>query len=163
MAGTTIISGRLKDSYVTTTLTSGNKQNGSKAKGSRSVRSDVGHGYGSDSRRIENVGSKQEGQSGRPRGVGDVAKYGSREGKRVVGGGRALLLPFESLLGTMLHELAHMEVGPHNADFYRLLGELTQVRWDGMIRVCISHGIEHPSSGQLFKWHELPSDRSSEV
>ncbi|OQR94088.1 hypothetical protein ACHHYP_01856 [Achlya hypogyna] len=32
--------------------------------------------------------------------------------------------PFEELLGTMLHELVHMEIGPHNTAFYKLLDEL---------------------------------------
>lgn len=33
-------------------------------------------------------------------------------------------LPYEAILSTLLHELAHIEVGPHNARFYRLLDEL---------------------------------------
>lgn len=37
-------------------------------------------------------------------------------------------LPYESVLGTMLHEVAHNMVGPHNAAFYKLLDELTQAR-----------------------------------
>lgn len=32
--------------------------------------------------------------------------------------------PFEDLLGTMLHELVHNEIGPHNAKFYAMLDEL---------------------------------------
>jgi len=35
-------------------------------------------------------------------------------------------LPYEDLLGTMLHELVHNEIGPHNAKFYKLLDELTK-------------------------------------
>mmetsp|Transcript_9774 Transcript_9774/g.25647 ORF Transcript_9774/g.25647 Transcript_9774/m.25647 type:complete len:377 (+) Transcript_9774:60-1190(+) len=35
-----------------------------------------------------------------------------------------LLFPFESILGTMLHELVHIVHGPHNAKFYALLDEL---------------------------------------
>lgn len=34
------------------------------------------------------------------------------------------LFPFENVLGTMLHELVHNEVGPHNANFYALLDEI---------------------------------------
>mmetsp|Transcript_30084 Transcript_30084/g.38649 ORF Transcript_30084/g.38649 Transcript_30084/m.38649 type:complete len:496 (-) Transcript_30084:113-1600(-) len=34
--------------------------------------------------------------------------------------------PYEHLLGTMLHELAHMEIGPHNAAFQKLWDDL----WD---------------------------------
>ena len=33
-------------------------------------------------------------------------------------------LPFESVLGTMLHELCHNHIGPHNQSFYALLDEL---------------------------------------
>lgn len=33
--------------------------------------------------------------------------------------------PYESLLGTMLHELTHNEHGPHDAKFYKLLDEIT--------------------------------------
>lgn len=33
-------------------------------------------------------------------------------------------LPYTSVLGTLLHELAHIEVGPHNAAFYALLDDL---------------------------------------
>lgn len=36
-------------------------------------------------------------------------------------------LPYEAILGTMLHELCHNEFGPHNADFYRLLDDITLV------------------------------------
>lgn len=32
--------------------------------------------------------------------------------------------PYEALLYTMLHELVHMEIGPHNAKFYKMLDEL---------------------------------------
>merc|ERR1712187_92266 len=32
--------------------------------------------------------------------------------------------PYEDVLGTLLHELVHNEVGPHNAQFYKLLDEL---------------------------------------
>eukprot|EP00639_Heterosigma_akashiwo_P028201 CAMPEP_0194673506 /NCGR_PEP_ID=MMETSP0295-20121207/7095_1 /TAXON_ID=39354 /ORGANISM="Heterosigma akashiwo, Strain CCMP2393" /LENGTH=131 /DNA_ID=CAMNT_0039557447 /DNA_START=159 /DNA_END=551 /DNA_ORIENTATION=- len=34
--------------------------------------------------------------------------------------------PYEHLLGTMLHEMAHMEIGPHNAAFQKLWDDL----WD---------------------------------
>lgn len=32
--------------------------------------------------------------------------------------------PYEALLHTMLHELVHMEIGPHSAKFYKMLDEL---------------------------------------
>ncbi|GBG33369.1 cAMP-dependent protein kinase regulatory subunit [Hondaea fermentalgiana] len=37
------------------------------------------------------------------------------------GGG---FMPFEQILDTMLHELVHMEIGPHNASFYKMWDEL---------------------------------------
>lgn len=37
---------------------------------------------------------------------------------------RASFFPFEAILHTLLHELAHIERGPHDAAFYRLLDEL---------------------------------------
>lgn len=36
----------------------------------------------------------------------------------------ASFLPFESVLGTMLHELCHNTYGPHDDKFFKLLGEL---------------------------------------
>lgn len=39
-------------------------------------------------------------------------------------GNRDSFLEYESVLGTLLHELVHIEVGPHNAEFYKLLDEL---------------------------------------
>eukprot|EP00854_Cymbomonas_tetramitiformis_P003995 gene3994-4964_t len=35
--------------------------------------------------------------------------------------------PYEHILGTLLHELTHIKVSPHNAAFYKLLDEITQV------------------------------------
>lgn len=35
--------------------------------------------------------------------------------------------PYESVLGTLLHELTHNECGPHDAKFYKLLDEITKV------------------------------------
>lgn len=39
---------------------------------------------------------------------------------------RSSFLPYQSILGTLLHELAHIEVGPHNASFYKLLDQLNK-------------------------------------
>ena len=36
----------------------------------------------------------------------------------------ATFLDYMEILGTALHELAHMEVGPHNAMFYSLMDRL---------------------------------------
>eukprot|EP00038_Savillea_parva_P029753 m.73286 g.73286 ORF g.73286 m.73286 type:complete len:379 (+) comp8827_c0_seq3:302-1438(+) len=41
-------------------------------------------------------------------------------------GDRKAFLPYNSVLGTLLHELVHIVHGNHSADFYRLLDEL----WD---------------------------------
>ncbi|KAI4387099.1 hypothetical protein MLD38_004957 [Melastoma candidum] len=38
--------------------------------------------------------------------------------------GEWAFFPYEQILDTMLHELCHNEVGPHNADFYKLLDEI---------------------------------------
>ena len=37
-------------------------------------------------------------------------------------------LPYEAIVGTMLHELCHNDIGPHNAQFYKLLDEINLVR-----------------------------------
>lgn len=37
-----------------------------------------------------------------------------------------VFLPYENILGTLLHELTHIEIGPHNDAFYELLDELKQ-------------------------------------
>jgi hypothetical protein len=39
-------------------------------------------------------------------------------------------MPYEQVLDTMLHELAHISRGPHDAQFYKL--------WDELRKVCIS-------------------------
>lgn len=38
----------------------------------------------------------------------------------------SVFLPFEHCLGTMIHELVHMEIGPHSAEFYKAMDAL----WD---------------------------------
>eukprot|EP01039_Chlorochromonas_danica_P006804 gene6805-7517_t len=35
-----------------------------------------------------------------------------------------VFLPWESLLGTMVHELVHIEIGAHSCDFYQLVDQL---------------------------------------
>ena len=37
---------------------------------------------------------------------------------------RDAFLPYNSIVGTFLHELTHMQIAPHNAAFYALLDEL---------------------------------------
>ncbi|GBG73045.1 hypothetical protein CBR_g12763 [Chara braunii] len=41
-------------------------------------------------------------------------------------GNDLVFFAYEHVLGTMLHELVHIEVGPHNAQFYKLLDELNR-------------------------------------
>ena len=48
-------------------------------------------------------------------------------------GSKDQYLPYEAIIGTLLHELCHNEVGPHNAQFYKLLDQITLV-WQ-----CTSH------------------------
>lgn len=59
------------------------------------------------------------------------------------------LLSYESVLQTMLHELAHCRIGPHNDDFWQLLDEVTQecfsLRWHRTGGTC--EGFDKPSNG----------------
>ncbi|EQC28135.1 hypothetical protein, variant [Saprolegnia diclina VS20] len=58
-------------------------------------------------------------------------------------------LPFEHLLGTMLHELVHMKIGPHNAAFYKLLDELTSEMESLMAQGLIGiTGAQFQNAGQ---------------
>ncbi|CAN0574965.1 unnamed protein product, partial [Ectocarpus sp. 12 AP-2014] len=41
--------------------------------------------------------------------------------------------PYEFILGTMLHELVHNQIGPHSAKFYRMLDQLND-ECDKLIR-----------------------------
>lgn len=50
-------------------------------------------------------------------------------------------LPYEEILVTLLHELVHIEIGPHNAAFYKLMDELKAECEDLMAR-----GITPPSA-----------------
>lgn len=45
----------------------------------------------------------------------------------------AEFLPFEDILGTMLHELTHIVHGPHDAKFYALLDDLN-LAYDGLLQ-----------------------------
>jgi hypothetical protein len=53
--------------------------------------------------------------------------------------GDGSMFPFEDVLGTMIHELTHMQISAHSAEFYRLmdsledeLAQLTMGPWAGM-------------------------------
>lgn len=36
-------------------------------------------------------------------------------------------LPYDQVVDTMLHELCHNEIAPHNADFYKLWDQIRKV------------------------------------
>ncbi|KAJ3180356.1 hypothetical protein HDU85_004061 [Gaertneriomyces sp. JEL0708] len=64
---------------------------------------------------------------------------------------------FDDLIGTMLHELAHIVRGPHDAQFYKLLGELNK-EYDALIDSGYrGEGFESPGHrvGQGIS-HNLP-------
>lgn len=52
---------------------------------------------------------------------GQCIRVRLRDGKNA-----SVFLPFEHCLGTMIHELVHMEIGPHSAEFYKAMDAL----WD---------------------------------
>ncbi|CAM9248068.1 unnamed protein product [Discosporangium mesarthrocarpum] len=54
--------------------------------------------------------------------------------------------PYESVLHTMLHELTHMEIGPHSAAFYKMLDDLAD-ECQNLIRQGIS-GRNMPFAGE---------------
>jgi hypothetical protein len=45
-------------------------------------------------------------------------------------------IPYEEVLDTMLHELAHNARGPHDAQFYKLWDELRKVRTLTFLLLC---------------------------
>lgn len=68
---------------------------------------------------------------------------------RRAGGGPGLL-DWNTVLGTMLHELVHNDISPHNAAFYKLLDELweeAEALMDKGIHGCGS--FDGPSVGRL--------------
>ncbi|GLC38760.1 hypothetical protein PLESTM_000773000 [Pleodorina starrii] len=60
-------------------------------------------------------------------------------------------LPYESVLGTMLHELVHNVRGPHDGAFYKLLDEITAECEELMSRGVGGTGVgfDGPSCGRL--------------
>ncbi|GIL89244.1 hypothetical protein Vretifemale_17094 [Volvox reticuliferus] len=60
-------------------------------------------------------------------------------------------LPYESVLGTMLHELVHNVRGPHDSAFYKLLDEITAECEELMARGVGGTGVgfDGPSCGRL--------------
>lgn len=71
---------------------------------------------------------------------------------------RDAFLPYESILGTLLHELAHIEVGPHNAQFYKLLDEL-QDECDTLIARGVVPSSSSLSSGTVGHGERLSGGR----
>ncbi|ETV94772.1 hypothetical protein H310_11728 [Aphanomyces invadans] len=73
-------------------------------------------------------------------------------------------LPFEDILGTMLHELVHMKIGPHNASFYKMLDELTREMENLLERGLLGAAgaaFQDAGNGQsLGGMHVLPSQVS---
>ncbi len=56
--------------------------------------------------------------------------------------------PFDHCLGTMLHELTHMVIGPHNVEFYKLLDEIRD-ECEGLMAKGISGARDaHAFAGQ---------------
>ncbi|KAF0704380.1 hypothetical protein AaE_014970 [Aphanomyces astaci] len=70
-------------------------------------------------------------------------------------------LPFEEILGTMLHELVHMKIGPHDAPFYKMLDELTEDMENLMARGLLGAtgaAFQDTGDGQaLVGWNPCPS------
>ena len=58
-------------------------------------------------------------------------------------------LPYESVLMTMLHELAHNIHGPHAAPFYKLLDELTKECEELMAKGIGGGNFDGPSAGRV--------------
>ncbi|GJP40514.1 hypothetical protein CLOM_g189, partial [Closterium sp. NIES-68] len=65
--------------------------------------------------------------------------------------------PYEHVLGTMLHELTHIERGPHDAKFYKLLDDLN-VECDDLIAQGIT-GTPFGGSGHRLGTSAYPSIR----
>eukprot|EP00216_Chloropicon_sp_CCMP2111_P006097 CAMPEP_0198238776 /NCGR_PEP_ID=MMETSP1446-20131203/4339_1 /TAXON_ID=1461542 ORGANISM="Unidentified sp, Strain CCMP2111" /NCGR_SAMPLE_ID=MMETSP1446 /ASSEMBLY_ACC=CAM_ASM_001112 /LENGTH=337 /DNA_ID=CAMNT_0043921243 /DNA_START=292 /DNA_END=1305 /DNA_ORIENTATION=+ len=56
--------------------------------------------------------------------------------------------PYESILGTMLHELCHNVHGPHNASFYKLLDEITEEVERDMVNGVYGTGAGFDARGE---------------
>lgn len=54
-------------------------------------------------------------------------------------------IPYEQVLDTMLHELCHNDIGPHNADFYKL--------WDDIRKECDELVAKGVSGNEGFDGH----------
>ncbi|KAG0572075.1 hypothetical protein KC19_VG065900 [Ceratodon purpureus] len=56
--------------------------------------------------------------------------------------------PYESVLGTLLHELTHNQCGPHDAKFYKLLDEITKECEELMAKGILGTGQGFDARGQ---------------
>lgn len=67
--------------------------------------------------------------------------------------------PYEDILGTMLHEIAHNVRGPHDAKFYSILDELTKECEELMAKGVSGTGIgfDGPSMGRLGAHSWIPT------
>jgi DNA-dependent metalloprotease WSS1 len=74
------------------------------------------------------------------------------------------LLPYEDVLSTMLHEITHNVQGPHDAQFYKVLDEVTQECEDLVARgVCgTGTGFDGPSMGRLGAHAPIPKHNPPE-
>lgn len=86
------------------------------------------------------------------------------------GAASAHFLSYESVLGTMLHELTHNVHGPHNASFYKLLEEVTTECEDLIARGVSGSGagFDAASAGRLgshafIPTHNPPAHRLRQV
>ena len=68
-------------------------------------------------------------------------------------------LPFEEIVGTILHELVHIVYGPHYGPFKRLLAEITQECEAALLRKLILPSFEncgHVLGGDLDALRTFP-------
>lgn len=70
-------------------------------------------------------------------------------------------LPYEELVGTMLHELTHNEHGPHDAKFYKLLDEITKECEDLMAKGISGTGQGFDAPGKRLGGHSHNPPTSS--
>jgi hypothetical protein len=68
------------------------------------------------------------------------------------------------VLGTMLHELCHNRIGPHNAEFYKLLDELWSEAEELMDKGIsgTGQGFDAPSAGRLGAHGFIPTHNPPE-
>eukprot|EP01041_Mallomonas_annulata_P007975 gene7975-16324_t len=60
------------------------------------------------------------------------------------------LLPYEDVMGTMIHELTHMQISPHDASFYKLMDELADEISNDIMNISKNGGRipQEPFSGK---------------